>query len=447
VRARAALPRGTGGRFGTFHLRPSRSWAIAPPRAVLLHEVRVRQDEVPVQRRDCRVDVFLRGFGRLGSAGPVSGPSAAIAATSPPRSLRLVWLTRRDQGRDEPWPRRRSRHARRASRRRPGPGAGRSSLAPRRSPSPSSHSTKPPSARATAQFRPASPLTCSQSEGRTTSVFGNSSATPTLSTPSPPATTCAPPLSSLPECDRLPLRALRYDPQVAGPLDELVAAAVRRDLRRAAPRLSRAARTTSCTWTLPTPTSRRRRLAAWQEQGVLAREITSIWWIAQDYKPAPRGDGTREGVPRPVRCPVSAVRGASSAGARADTRWAEGGPLAPVCARRRRSSSRSSCSTTPSRLHPPEGRAGGRRRGWEGMRTRMWPIAAGEVRIERRLLIADGHHRYETAVAYREENPAATTLSRSSSVRAPGSRSSRRTASCSPSATCRATRSTRPAKG
>jgi uncharacterized protein (DUF1015 family) len=42
------------------------------------------------------------------------------------------------------------------------------------------------------------------------------------------------------------------------------------------------------------------------------------------------------------------------------------------------------------------------------VRTRMWPIAAREVTIDTPLLIADGHHRYETAVAYREENPAAT---------------------------------------
>src|SRR5207248_4141804 len=43
-----------------------------------------------------------------------------------------------------------------------------------------------------------------------------------------------------------------------------------------------------------------------------------------------------------------------------------------------------------------------------GVRTRMWPIDAGPVEIATPLLIADGHHRYETAVAYREENPAAT---------------------------------------
>jgi uncharacterized protein (DUF1015 family) len=51
----------------------------------------------------------------------------------------------------------------------------------------------------------------------------------------------------------------------------------------------------------------------------------------------------------------------------------------------------------------------------------MWPIAAAEVTIDTPLLIADGHHRYETAVAYRDENPAAThTCAILVSSRAPG---------------------------
>ena len=56
-----------------------------------------------------------------------------------------------------------------------------------------------------------------------------------------------------------------------------------------------------------------------------------------------------------------------------------------------------------------------------GVRTRAWPIEAGEVTIDTPLLIADGHHRYETAVAYRAENPAAThTFAVLVSSRAPG---------------------------
>ena len=55
------------------------------------------------------------------------------------------------------------------------------------------------------------------------------------------------------------------------------------------------------------------------------------------------------------------------------------------------------------------------------MRTRVWPIAAPEQTIDTPLLIADGHHRYETAVAYRAENPDAThTFAILVSSRAPG---------------------------
>jgi len=42
-------------------------------------------------------------------------------------------------------------------------------------------------------------------------------------------------------------------------------------------------------------------------------------------------------------------------------------------------------------------------------RHRLWPItdtaAIQELMLDKKLLIADGHHRYETALAYRDENP------------------------------------------
>jgi uncharacterized protein (DUF1015 family) len=43
-----------------------------------------------------------------------------------------------------------------------------------------------------------------------------------------------------------------------------------------------------------------------------------------------------------------------------------------------------------------------------GVRTRIWPVDGGELQLATPLLIADGHHRYETAVAYRQEHPEAT---------------------------------------
>src|SRR5439155_23163299 len=57
-----------------------------------------------------------------------------------------------------------------------------------------------------------------------------------------------------------------------------------------------------------------------------------------------------------------------------------------------------------------------------GVRTRAWRIpGGGEVEIDTPFLIADGHHRYETAVAFREEEPAAThTFAVLVSSRSPG---------------------------
>ena len=50
-----------------------------------------------------------------------------------------------------------------------------------------------------------------------------------------------------------------------------------------------------------------------------------------------------------------------------------------------------------------------------GVRTRPGACRAASSTIDTPLLIADGHHRYETAVAFREEDPAATHTSPSSS--------------------------------
>jgi uncharacterized protein (DUF1015 family) len=56
-----------------------------------------------------------------------------------------------------------------------------------------------------------------------------------------------------------------------------------------------------------------------------------------------------------------------------------------------------------------------------GGHTRMWRLPPQELELPGPLLIADGHHRYETAVAYREEHPEAThTFAVLVSMRSPG---------------------------
>ena len=55
------------------------------------------------------------------------------------------------------------------------------------------------------------------------------------------------------------------------------------------------------------------------------------------------------------------------------------------------------------------------------MHTRVWRLPAEELELPGPLLIADGHHRYETAVAYRQEHPeAARTFAVLVSTRSPG---------------------------
>src|SRR5206468_12625603 len=56
-----------------------------------------------------------------------------------------------------------------------------------------------------------------------------------------------------------------------------------------------------------------------------------------------------------------------------------------------------------------------------GVRTRAWRLPAEKLELPGPLLIADGHHRYETAVAFREEHPGAThTFAVLVSTRRPG---------------------------
>src|SRR5581483_2021472 len=53
--------------------------------------------------------------------------------------------------------------------------------------------------------------------------------------------------------------------------------------------------------------------------------------------------------------------------------------------------------------------------------TRVWRLPAEELDLPGPLVIADGHHRYETAVAYREEHPEAErTFAVVVSMRSPG---------------------------
>src|SRR3954463_4967367 len=216
-----------------------------------------------------------------------------------------------------------------------------------------------------------------------------------------------------------PFRALRYDQATVGPLDALVAPPY--DVISDEARLDYLARSPYNVVHLTLPDSEQQAsddLRAWREEGVLVEAEPGIWWVAQDYV-GPDGVGrTREGFAASV--PVTPYE----AGEVLPHERTHAGPKAGRLRLLR---------ATKTQLEPifllydadpvfarPEGEpAIDVEEG--GVRTRMWPIDAGPVEIGTPLLIADGHPRYETAVAYRQEHPEAThTFAILVSSRAPG---------------------------
>jgi uncharacterized protein (DUF1015 family) len=216
-----------------------------------------------------------------------------------------------------------------------------------------------------------------------------------------------------------PFRALRYDTGVAGPLEELVAPPydvisdeARRDYLARSPY-------NVVHLTLPDSDAQAARdLADWRERGVLALDDELYWWVAQDYVGPDGVARTREGLASSVPVTPYAERQvlpherthAGPKEGRLRLLRATQTQLEPIFL---------IYDADPVFAQPAGDPVVDVEEG--GVRTRMWPISAGEVAIDTPLLIADGHHRYETAVAYREENPAAThTFAILVSSRAPG---------------------------
>ena len=216
-----------------------------------------------------------------------------------------------------------------------------------------------------------------------------------------------------------PFSALRYDPGVAGPLDALVAPPydvigdeARRDYLARSPY-------NVVHLTLPdSPEDAAHDLAAWRESGVLTAAPPSFWWVAQDFTGPDGVARTREGFAASVE---------ASPYAQGDVLPHERTHAGPKEGRLRL------LRATRTQLEPifllydadaPFSRPDAEPAAdvtESGVRTRIWPIEAGEATIEAPLLIADGHHRYETAVAFREEEPSAShTFAILVSSRAPG---------------------------
>src|SRR5215211_6074051 len=213
--------------------------------------------------------------------------------------------------------------------------------------------------------------------------------------------------------DVQPLNTLRYDPAVAGPLEDLIAPPY--DVIDAAQRAELAARSPYNVVELDLPESYEGaagRLDEWREKGVLVQEDEpALWVLRQDYTAPDGGARTRTGFLARVRVEeygAGRIRPheRTHPGPKEDrlrlTR-ATHANLSPIF------SLYDGDAWSPLEPHlggPPFGEVTDE----DGSTHRLWRVAdAGAIAAARdalapaELLIADGHHRYETARVFAQE--------------------------------------------
>ena len=205
-----------------------------------------------------------------------------------------------------------------------------------------------------------------------------------------------------------PFRALRYDPGTVGPLDAVVSPPHDVVTRERREELVTASPYNAIRLLNPdSPDEAARLWRLWQEEGALVREAEPAAWVLEETFSAPEG-GTR------VRCGLVArveLQPYSAGGvlphertferqkdARLDLLRAVRAKLSPVFLVHEGSS-----PGVPARAHDVEATL-------DGVRSRLWRVTdpgqidAALATVEGRLLIADGHHRYETALRLHEED-------------------------------------------
>jgi uncharacterized protein (DUF1015 family) len=203
-----------------------------------------------------------------------------------------------------------------------------------------------------------------------------------------------------PVAELKPFRAVRYGER-AGPLDALVAPPY--DVISPAEREELAARSpyNVVRLTLPVEEAEAGRLwGEWREQGELVEEDEpGFWWLSQDYTGPDGVPRTREGL-------VAALR--AEPYERRVVLPHERTHRGPKEGRLRL------LREVPAQLEPlfflyegePPARRPDREPDLEVDGARLWrlpPDGIAGAFADRQLLIADGHHRYETALAYHEE--------------------------------------------
>ncbi len=206
-----------------------------------------------------------------------------------------------------------------------------------------------------------------------------------------------------------PFSALRYDTAQAGPLEDLVAPPY--DVIGPAEREQYLARSPYNVVHLTLPDSEDeagRELRSWRENGVLATEEPAVWALSQDYVGPDGVARTRTGVV--VSLAIEPYETGTVMPHERTHRGPKEGRLRLLRATQTQLEpifllyEEQAPFTVPDR--EPELEVEG---------ARLWRLedaGIGEAFAERRLLIADGHHRYETALAYHEElgTPASGTM-------------------------------------
>ena len=227
---------------------------------------------------------------------------------------------------------------------------------------------------------------------------------------------CKPARVALRVADIQPLRTLRYDTAVAGPLDDLIAPPY--DVIDDAMRADLAARSDHNVVELDLPESydaAAERLAEWRDSGVLTQEDEpAMWALRQDYSAPDGTTRTRTGFFARVRVEdygAGRIRPheRTHPGPREDrlklTR-ATRANLSPIFSLYPDSSgtARETLAQVAEALPFAEVTD------HEGTRNSLWRIADPDsiaalrgALADAELLIADGHHRYETARVYAEE--------------------------------------------
>jgi uncharacterized protein (DUF1015 family) len=217
-----------------------------------------------------------------------------------------------------------------------------------------------------------------------------------------------------------PFRALRYDETVAGPLTDLVAPPY--DVIDDAARREYLARSPYNVVHLTLPESDEAAataLADWRERGVLQREEEpALWFVVQDYTGPDGVARTREGIAGSIEAsPYSEGNVLPHERTHAGPKE---GRLRILRATRTQLEPIFLLYDADPPLAAPAGPPD-MEVDEDGVRTRVWKLPPQELELDTPFLIADGHHRYETAVAFREEDPSAThTFAVLVSSRSPG---------------------------